>query len=94
MSVQLATNLHVLVERSSTQLVDTRAKKLEKNLNDATEEIARLKTDLEEARGLKKTAEDRASSLKKEMAEKVKEINSLLPNPRLLLRRTYRSSPS
>jgi hypothetical protein len=49
MSVQLATNLHVLVERSSTQLVDTRAKKLEKNLNDATEEIARLKTDLGEA---------------------------------------------
>jgi hypothetical protein len=61
----LATNLHVLVERSSTHLVDTKVKNLEKSLNGAKEETARLKADIGEARGLKKAAEDRALSLKK-----------------------------
>jgi hypothetical protein len=79
MSMQLATHLHVLIERSSTQLVDTKVKSLEKSLKDAKEEIARLKTDLGgEARGLKTAAEGRDASLKKEMAEKAKEIESLL----------------
>jgi hypothetical protein len=77
--MQLATHLHVLIERSSTQLVDTKVKSLEKSLKDAKEEIARLKTDLGgEARGLKTAAEGRDASLKKEMAEKAKEIESLL----------------
>jgi chromosome segregation ATPase len=79
MSMQLATHLHVLIERSSTQLVDTKVKSLEKSLKDAKEEIARLKTDLGgEARGLKTAAEGRDASLKKEMAKKAKEIESLL----------------
>jgi hypothetical protein len=47
-------------------------------LTDAKDEVARLKTDLGEARGLRKAAEDRAAALKKEMDEKMKEINSLL----------------
>jgi hypothetical protein len=77
-SVQLATYLHVLVEWSSAQLAGSKVKNLEKNLSDAKKEIAQLKTDLGEARGLKKAAENRASSLKKEMAEKIKEIDLLL----------------
>ena len=78
MFIQLATHLQVLVERSSSQLPDTKVKKLEKGLKDAKEEVARLKTDLKEARGMRSAAEDHVLSLKKEMAEKGKEIESLL----------------
>jgi uncharacterized small protein (DUF1192 family) len=69
--VQLATHLQVLIERSSTQLTGTKVKKLEKNLKDAKDEVARLKIDLKEARGMRSAAEAHILSLKNGMAENV-----------------------
>ena len=78
MFVQLATHLQVLIERSSTQLASTKVQKLEKGLKDAKAEVARLKTDLKEARGMRSAAEAHVLSLKNQAAEKTKEIESLL----------------
>ena len=78
MFVQLATHLQVLIERSSTQLPDTKVKKLEKGFRDAKAEVARLKTDLKEARSMRSAAEDHVLSLKNQAAERDKEIESLL----------------